>query len=121
MGGVKLGQRNYPSVYLNGASFATLGWIFANQQDHELIITDPFGGIRQRVPAPGPVNGLDAVAFDYVTNQGGIPAIIPPTNTSSAADPTVPWSPVPWLFRHRIYVANKIDNQIYMGYITGTP
>ena len=118
LNGAKLGQREYPGRTITGASAAGFGWIYADRAAHEIIVADPFGNIVQTCPAPGPAGGLGAIAFDYVVNHNRMPKVIPPTDGSAPGDPDERWSPEPWIMRHRIYVANDMDQTIHAGYLT---
>lgn len=120
MNGAKLGERDYPGRNFTGASAAGLGWVLADRNAHEIVVLDGFGNERQAVAAPGSPGGLGAVAYDYVTNHQGMPQVIPPSDGSAPGDASIPWSPAPWLLRHRIYVANDVDQTIYAGYIAVT-
>lgn len=118
MGGIKLGERQYPGRNFTGASASRLSWTLADKDANELVILGPFGDELASVAAPGTPGGLNAVAFDYVVNQDRMPQVIPPSDGSAPGDPDEPWVPAPWLFRHRIYVSNDIDGTIYAGYLT---
>ncbi len=92
----------------------------ASEDPGEIIVADPFGNERQVCPAPGPAGGMEAIAFDYVVDHRQMPQVIPPSDGSAPGDASIPWSPEPWLMRHRIYVANAADQTIYAGYLTET-
>ncbi len=118
MNGFLLGEKDYPGRYITGLSASPASWTFGDKNADEICIIGPFGNIFATAPAPGPANGMHAIAFDYVTNHAAMPKVIPPSDGSAPGDPTVPWTPEPWGGRHRLYVANVSDNTIYAGYLT---
>lgn len=118
MNGVKLGERGYPGRNITGASASPWSWTLADKNANEIVIIDPFGNEVAVAEAPGTAGGLDAIAFDYVVNHDRMPQVIPPSDGSAPGDPDRPWDPEPYKLRHRIYVANDIDQVIYAGYLT---
>ena len=77
--------------------------------------------IGECASVPGSTNGIQAVAFDNLTSFDTL-AQVPSDDGSFAPqgsehDPQTPWDPVPWKFRHRIYLANEIDQVIRFGYL----
>ena len=137
MNGVLLGNRRYPGRNIRGVSASPNGWTFIDAATNEIVVTDPFGREIAMAQAPGPVRqeiteGAHAVVFDYINFPMDNPAAqrciaqgVPPGDgdpnfqiAGSPWDPLEPWSPPPWLFQHRIYVANQTTQQVYVGYLT---
>ncbi len=141
MNGVFLADREYPGRNIRGVSASPNGWTFIDGASNDIVVTDPFGREVAVAQAPGPVNtdataGAHALAFDYITFPTNDPVAqnctpygsgtaghgeIPPPQPGTPFDPTQPWSPPPWLFQHKIYIANQTSQRIYVGYLTQTP
>lgn len=125
MAGVKVGERTYPGRSIMGASASPFSWTFGDANTDEIVVIGPFGNEIAIAPAPGSSGGLGAIAYDYVNDQQFLAQVIPengiPGPVGSNTHPDTPWNPVPWLGRHRLYIANEIDQIIYGGYLTDAP
>lgn len=128
MNGFLLGVRDFPDT-VTGLSYSPSSWTCIRKSDHKIMILNPFGDIVAEVDGPGPTapssassgfQGLQAVAFDYVSNFDNQPQEFLNCGIGDVGTiyhPDTPWDPVPWQFRHRIYVANNTDQTIYAGYL----
>ena len=134
MSGVKIAEKTYPGRRIYGVSASPWSWVFGDLGSNEIVVIDPFGRIVATAPAPGsatppstadgpiPAAGLQAIAFDYVSNLDAHPQVWLDGGTigdpGTIHHPDTPWNPTPWGFRHRLYVANQTDQIIYAGYLT---
>ncbi|MCI2398488.1 hypothetical protein [Aliiroseovarius subalbicans] len=142
MNGVKLGERTYPGRVIRGLTASPFSWTFLDATNNEIVVIDPFGNVIATAPAPGAPpafssdvqNGGHALAFDMVNHPyTGAQLCIPSEDlpewavdengyyTHTPYHQDTPWSPTPWQFRHRIFVANQTSNTIYGGYLTASP
>lgn len=139
MNGFRLGERSYPGRNIRGIGASPFSWTFIDAAANEIVVVDPFGRELATAPAPGsPSSGMgvdavtsgphaicfDTVNFPYRRAQSCIPSdgipqeyidengqILGPYN------PDTPWDPEPWLFRHRLFIANQSGDHIYAGYL----
>lgn len=129
MNGTLLGVKDFPLQFgfnISGLTASPFSWTCLQSLEHKISVLNPFGDIVAECPgvgAPSPgnnaVGGMQAIAFDYVSDMDTMPqeflncAIGAP---GTIYHPDTPWSPAPWLLRHRIYIANNSDQTIYAGY-----
>ncbi len=106
----------------HGISASPWSYVASYGTNRPLVVINLFGNIIGDCPGvPGSTGGIRAVAFDNVRSFESVPQI--PSESGgfspegSIHDPEVDWSPVPWKFRHRIYLANETDQMIYFGYL----
>lgn len=120
-----IGTRDYPGREITGLTKAPLSWVFTDATENEIVVIGPFGNEIASAPGVGASGGMHAIAYDTLTDHDAtaqVPAvdgaaIVP----GSVNDPEAPWSPEPWLGRHRLYIANVPDQVIYAGYLTREP
>lgn len=127
MNGALLGTKTFTS-FLTGISYSPTSWLAINAAEHKIFVINLFGDIIAECDGLGTPwagsgsAGMQAVAYDYVTDQDSAPQVWLPGGTigpvGSINHPDTPWDPEPWLLRHRIYVANNTDETIYAGYFT---
>ncbi len=122
MGGVKLGQIQFPGRSITAISQSPWSWTFGDRGNNEIVVINPFGAEVATAPAPGSAGGLQAIAYDTVSDMSAHPQVWQPDCTigdpGTIHHPDTPWNPTPWQFRHRLYVANENDQMIYAGYLT---
>lgn len=122
--GLLLGTREYPGRGITGLSAAPWSYCFCDKYRDEIVVIGPLGNEIAVSSGIGAADGMEALAFDYVNyiHMDDIPQVWGPNGTVGAVGtihhPDTPWSPVPWGGRHRLYVANEIDQTIYAGYLT---
>lgn len=139
MNGFRLGERSYPGRNIRGVGASPFSWTFIDAAANEIVVVDPFGNEIATAPAPGtPASGIgveqvitgphaicfDTINFPYEHAQLCIPATGLPEdavdddgNILGPYNPQTPWDPEPWLFRHRLFIANQSGDQIYAGYL----
>ena len=131
MNGMLMGSKEYTSG-LRGITHSPWSWIAVNNYEHKMSVLNLFGdviaecdgvGVDPSTLAPGEdAGGMMAIAYDYVTDVDTAPQEWLPGGVLGAPGtinhPDTPWNPVPWVRRHRIYVANNSDRTIYAGYFT---
>ena len=127
-------------VEIQGGHFASglsalLDHLIINDAEaDEIFIMHPSNEIVGRcIDAPGTASsptglflrGTQAIAADTITDLNTKPApfecALGPGTASwqnGLCDPALPWNPTPWATRHRIYVANETNQQIYGGYLS---
>lgn len=135
MTGTLLGSRTYPGRLIRGVTASPFSWTVLDAVNNEIVVINPFGEEIASAPAPGPAatsaspagiaSGPHAIAFDYVNlpydgPQKCIPAEGAPVAVfeGSPYDANANWNPAPWLFRHRIYIANQSTGSVFSGYLT---
>lgn len=122
--GLLLGTREYPGRGITGVSASPWSHCFCDEYKDEIVVIGPLGNEIAVSSGIGAADGREALAFDYVDyiHMDDIPQVWGPNGTVGAVGtiqhPDTPWSPVPWGGRHRLYVANEIDQTIYAGYLT---
>ncbi|MEM7193429.1 MAG: hypothetical protein AAF402_00675 [Pseudomonadota bacterium] len=122
MTGFKLGEREYAGRSIRGVSASPWSYTFVDKNNDELVVIGPYGNEIAVSNLPGTASGVEAVAFDNIVDHAHAPQVwlddgkIGDVNTIH--HPDTPWNPVPWGGRHRIYVANNLDQMIYAGYLT---
>ena len=95
-----------------GLSAAPWTYIASDTLENKLVVISLFGQVVAECDEPpGELEGIEAVAFDNIQDFSKIPQF--PESTES---PEKPWNPVPWNFRHTVYLANQKDQTIYFGY-----
>ena len=95
-----------------GLSAAPWTYIASDTLENKLVIISLFGQVVAECgELPGEPGGIEAVAFDNIQDFSTIPQF-----PESVESPQKPWEPVPWNFRHTIYLANQKDQMIYFGY-----
>lgn len=123
MGGFKLGEKEYTGRSIKGISKSPASWSFVDPVADEIVVIGPMGNEIATCPAPGSSGGAAAIAFnefhagDNEPQQWVCPAGTVDLTPGSIHNPDTPWDPAPWIDRHRIYVANEIDQVIYAGYL----
>lgn len=130
MNGTKLGEKTFTDG-ITGISHSPWSWLAVKKNEHKVIVINMFGDVIADCDGLGsaPVTipfasneGMQAVAYDYVSDQNSAPQVWLPGgmigDPGTIHHPDTPWDPEPWLFRHRIYVANNTDRTIYAGYFT---
>ncbi|MFQ5565655.1 MAG: hypothetical protein ACE5EU_04760 [Paracoccaceae bacterium] len=122
MGGIFIADKRYPGRIIRGLTAAHAGWCYVDNQTDELVVIGPFGNEAAIAPAPGAAGGCNAIAFDDITDHRAAPQVWLENGTIGAVGtinhPDTPWNPTPWLGRHRIYIANNVDEIVYAGYLT---
>jgi len=122
--GLLLGTREYPGRGITGLSASPWSYCFCDKFRDEIVVIGPLGNEIAISSGIGASAGMEALAFDYVgfAHMEDIPQVWGPNGTvgdpGTIYDPNTPWNPVPWGGRHRLYVANEIDQMIYAGYLT---
>ncbi|NKB27212.1 MAG: hypothetical protein GKR99_06510 [Rhodobacteraceae bacterium] len=123
MNGIKLGERTYPGRHVEGITASPWSWTFVDSNAGEIVIINPLGIEVASIPGVGSPGGMGAIAFDTVSDPDFMPQLYDGTNCNLGDPGTLyhydtDWSPQPLLQRHRLYVANTIDQIIYAGYLT---
>jgi hypothetical protein len=120
-----IGTREYPGREITGLTKAPLSWVFTDATEDEIVVIGPFGNEIASAPGVGASGGMHAIAYDTLTDHDATAQVPVEDGASivpgSVNDPDAPWSPAPWLGRHRIYIANVPDQVIYAGYLTPDP
>jgi hypothetical protein len=123
-GGLLLGTREYTGRGITGVSASPWSYCFADKYTDEIVVIGPLGNELAVSSGIGASGGMEAIAFDYVNfiHMDDIPQVWGPNGTvgdpGTIHHPDTPWDPVPFGGRHRLYVANEIDQTIYAGYLT---
>lgn len=123
MGGAKVGEKTYSGRRITGISASPWSWTFVDEMTNEIVVINPFGQEIATAPGVGSAGGMAAIAFDTLSEAEFMPQLYDATNCNLGDPGTLyhydtDWSPTPWHFRHRIYVANNVDQLIYAGYLT---
>ena len=124
MGGLLLGTREYTGRGITGVSASPWSYCLCDKYRDEIVVIGPLGNELAVSSGIGASAGMEAIAFDYVgfRYMEDIPQVWGPNGTigdpGTIYDPDTPWNPVPFGGRHRLYVANEIDQTIYAGYLT---
>ncbi|MFN3280090.1 MAG: hypothetical protein ACK40I_00215 [Tabrizicola sp.] len=123
--GTLLGTRDYPARDIRGITATPWSWTFVDRIANEIVVIGPFGNEIATAPAPGAAGGVDDIAHDMLSVMSEEPQVwLEPGvigDPGTIHHPDTPWSPAPWLGRHRLYVANVADQTIYAGYLTAEP
>ncbi len=123
-GGFQLGSRTYAGRGVTGVSASPWSYSFVDEYNDEIVVVGPMGNELAVSSGVGTAGGMSAIAFDYVTHHemDDHPQVWLPDGTVGAPGtinhPDTPWNPAPWGGRHRLYIANETDQQIYAGYLT---
>jgi hypothetical protein len=117
-----IGQLEFPDRQITGLTRAPLSWIFTDIRQNEIVVLGPLGDELAIAPGVGVAGGMQAIAFDRITNHDEV-AQVPleagvPGDPGTIHHPDTEWDPAPWLGRHRLYIANVYDQTIYAGYLT---
>ena len=122
MNGNKLAQNTLPGRSIKGITASPWSWTFCDAATDEIVVLGPLGQEIASSTGVGSAGGMDAIAFDTITDQDVQPQVwLEPGvigDPGTIHHPDTPWDPVPWSGRHRLYVANHIDQIIYSGYLT---
>ena len=122
MNGTKLAERSFPGRIINGISASPFSWTFVDSSTNEIVVIGPFGNEIATAATPGTNGGSSAIAFNTVANVANDPQVwLEPGiigDPGTIHHPDTPWSPSPWMGRHRLYVANDTDQIIYAGYLS---
>jgi hypothetical protein len=122
--GVLLGTRQYAGRIISGVSASPWSYCFVDRSTDEIVVIGPLGNELAVSSGIGASGGMEAIAFDYIDfiHMDDIPQVWGPGGTigdpGTIYHPDTPWNPAPWGGRHRLYVANQIDQTIYAGYLT---
>jgi len=122
--GLFLGAREYQGRGITGVSASPWSYCFCDKYKDEIVVVGPLGNEIAISSGVGASGGMEAIAFDYVNyiHMDDFPQVWGPNGTvgdpGTIYDPDTPWNPDPWSGRHRIYIANEIDQMIYAGYLT---
>lgn len=122
--GFLIGSRNYAGRGVAGLSASPWSYSFVDEYNDEIVVIGPLGNELAVSSGVGTAGGMSAIAFDYVTlhEMDDHPQVWLPDGTIGAVGtinhPDTPWNPAPWGGRHRLYIANETDQQIYAGYLT---
>ncbi|MCU0827964.1 MAG: hypothetical protein MUE52_11270 [Tabrizicola sp.] len=123
--GTLLGTRSYPGREIRGIAASPWSWTFVDRIANEIVVIGPLGNEIATAPAPGGTSGVDDIAYDMLADMANEPQVwLEPGvvgNPGTIHHPDTPWSPEPWLGRHRLYIANTTDQIIYAGYLTAEP
>jgi hypothetical protein len=123
--GTLLGSRYYAGRNIRGITASPWSWTFVDQFADEIVVIGPLGNVIATAPAPGAAGGVDDIAYDSLSQMDEEPQVwLEPGiigDPGTIHHPDTPWSPTPWLGRHRLYVANVTDQIIYAGYLTAEP
>ena len=123
-GGIFLGARDYQGRGISGLSASPWSWCFCDKYKDQIVVVGPLGTEIAVSSGVGAAGGMEGLAFDYIgfPYMDHIPQVWGPNGTvgdpGTIYDPDTPWNPPPWGGRHRLYVANEIDQTIYAGYLT---
>ncbi|MEQ9814907.1 MAG: hypothetical protein RLO50_19175 [Azospirillaceae bacterium] len=124
MGGFKLAQKSFPGRSIKGITSSPWSWTFVDGATDEIVVINPLGTEIASAPAPGSAGGCGAVAYNHFhagenePQQWICPLGTVDTIPGSIHNPDTPWDPEPWSGRHRLFVANDIDQIIYAGYLS---
>lgn len=130
MNGTLLGVKQFPTqmgLSVTGMTASPFSWTCLHAADHKISVLNLFGEVIAECPGVGAIpgagyaNGMQAIAFDYVSDMNFHPQVFENCGIGAVGTihhPDTPWSPEPWLMRHRIYIANNSDQTIYAGYFT---
>ena len=133
MNGAKVAEKNFPGRRISGVTKSPLSWAFVDVDHDEIVIIDPFGNEVAKATTHWKSihsitkRGAQAIAFnefisgEHEPQQWICPGGLIDTDPDSVHNPATPWNPEPWSGRHRIYIANQIDQVIYAGYLTAEP
>jgi len=118
-----LGERTYPGRHVEGITASPWIWTFVDSNAGEIVIINPLGIEVASIRGIGSPGGMGAIGFDTVSDPDFMPQLYDGTNCNLGDPGTLyhydtDWSPQPLLQRHRLYVANTIDQIIYAGYLT---
>lgn len=117
-----IGEKEFPGQRVTGLTASPFSYTYVDKNNDRLVVLDPFGNEVARSAVPGSTGGSEAVAYDYLSDFDHIPKLWNSDgsvgNPGTQYHPDTDWDPPPWNFRHRIYVANQIDQIIYVGYLT---
>jgi hypothetical protein len=122
--GLFLGAREYAGRGITGLSASPWSYCFCDKYRDEIVVVGPLGNEIAISSGIGASAGMEDIAFDYLQfyDMENIPQVWGPNGTvgdpGTIYDPDTPWNPAPWGGRHRLYVANEIDQMIYAGYLT---
>ncbi len=120
--GVLLGTHRYTGRSIRGVSASPWSYCFVDTD--EIVVIGPMGNELAVSSGIGTSGGMEAIAFDYIDfiHMDDIPQVWGPDGSigdpGTIYNPDTPWNPEPWAGRHRLYVANEIDQTIYAGYLT---
>ncbi|MFO1058454.1 MAG: hypothetical protein U1E53_15985 [Dongiaceae bacterium] len=126
-GGQLLGTHEYAGRGITGLSAAPWSWCFCDKYNDQIVVIGPLGNELAVGSGVGASGGMEAISFDLpgYPDMAVTPQVWGPNGTVGAVGtinhPDTPWNPVPWGGRHRLYVANEIDQTIYAGYLTADP
>lgn len=122
MNGTKIGEKNFTGRTINGITASPLSWTFIDTAAHEVVVIGPFGNELATAPLPGAAGGLAAIAYDTISDLDSHPQVWLEPGVIGAPGtihhPDTPWTPTPWMGRHRLYIANEDDQTIYAGFLT---
>jgi hypothetical protein len=123
--GTLIGTRDYPGRNIRGITASPWSWAMVDSVANEIVVVGPLGNELAVAPAPGAAGGVDDIAYDMLANMATEPQVwLEPGvvgDPGTIHHPDTPWSPEPWLGRHRLYIANTTDQIIYAGYLTAEP
>ena len=109
---------------VTGLSASPWSYTFVDEYSDEIVVIGPLGDEIAISSGVGAAAGMRSVAFDYINHwaMDSIPQVWGPDGTvgdpGTIHHPYTPWNPEPWGGRHRLYVANEVDQTIYAGYLT---
>lgn len=125
MNGTLLGTRDYPGRGITGLSTSALGgFCFVDAYTDEIVVIGPLGNELAVSSGVGASGGMAAIAFDHLRlrDMDAFPQVWLGAGVigdpGTKYHPDTPWDPDPWLGRHRLYVANELDQVIHAGYLT---
>ncbi|MEZ5668484.1 MAG: hypothetical protein R3F55_13795 [Alphaproteobacteria bacterium] len=122
--GLLLGVRDYPGRSISGLSASPWSYCFVDRQNDEIVVIGPLGNEIAVSSGVGAKQGMESIAFDYLgfRDMEHIPQVWAENGTigdpGTIYHPDTPWDPEPFGGRHRLYIANEVDQTIYAGYLT---
>ncbi len=120
--GNKLGQISFPGRNIQGIAASPWSWTFCDSYNDEIVVIGPLGNEIATSTGVGTSGGMDAITLNTISDMDSQPQVWLESgilgDPGTIHHPDTPWDPEPWLGRHRLFVANYIDQIIYAGYLT---